>query len=131
MGDIDRAILAAWERVKPVLLKDPEELARRLARRRKPLLLRPARAWCLAVRANDSRIDPFWAVMVPEDAAYPGRADLYREHIVTIDAKFVRKLCGAVELWAWENRGTRAAAKLGTKLSSMHRSRKQGKFKCE
>jgi DNA-binding NarL/FixJ family response regulator len=49
-------IADAWERIRPKLLDDPHELARRLARRRKPLLMRPPRAWCIAIRASDHRL---------------------------------------------------------------------------
>jgi hypothetical protein len=58
MGDLDSAILTAWARIRPILQSDPDELAARLARRRSQLLLRPPRAWCLAVRATDRRL-PF------------------------------------------------------------------------
>src|SRR5690349_20200874 len=59
MDDIETAILDAWfDRVFPILQRDPRELARRLARRRSATLNRPPRPWCVALRANDARLTP-------------------------------------------------------------------------
>src|SRR5437867_3468914 len=58
MTDLDEAILNAWQKLRPRILSDPHELARRLSRRRNSLLSRPPRAWCLAIRASDHRITP-------------------------------------------------------------------------
>src|SRR4051812_36791501 len=71
MSDILELISVAWEKLRPGIEKDPDELARRLARRRAGMMRRPPRAWCLAARASDTRINPASAACVPEDAAYP------------------------------------------------------------
>ena len=53
----------AWKRkVLPLIRKDRAELARRLARRGAGMMRRPPRAWCLAVRASDQRVNPESAV---------------------------------------------------------------------
>ena len=44
MDDVELAIHDAWQRVRPILLADEAELARRLARRRNAGLGRPPRA---------------------------------------------------------------------------------------
>jgi hypothetical protein len=96
--DLLEIIYDAWQTcVKPLIDKDPDELARRLARRRSKLMQRPPRAWCLAVRASDRRINPATAIIVPEDAAYPPSTrgyelEVYREHEVTLDARLLRQL---------------------------------------
>jgi hypothetical protein len=72
MHTLDSAILAAWARVRPILQSDPDELAARLARRRSQLLLRPPRAWCLAVRAADRRLNPLY----PSVALHPARGEI-------------------------------------------------------
>ena len=36
MNDVDRLILEAWEKLGPKIMADPDELAKRLARRRRP-----------------------------------------------------------------------------------------------
>src|SRR5947207_12729928 len=98
VDDVSAAILDAWAEIGRRLKSDPLELAKRLARRRMKTLRRPLRAWCLAVRASDTRITPMSAAIVPEDAAYPGHPELYREHEVTLNAQLLRKLCRPVEL---------------------------------
>lgn len=61
-------MMGAWERVLPVLKRDPDELAARLARRRLGFMTQPWRAYCLAVKANDNRIHPYRALFDPEHA---------------------------------------------------------------
>src|SRR5262245_58524331 len=89
----------AWEKLQPTLARDPDELARRLARRHQGMMQRPRRAWCLAIRAADTRISPGTAACWPEVAAYPGNCyapgllPQYGRHDVTVTAGLVRKLC--------------------------------------
>jgi hypothetical protein len=102
--DLPDLLCTAWQRLQSLLQRDPDELARRLARRRTGIMLRPPRAWCLAVRASDQRIHPGVAACVPEDLAYPRSAcsknylpyHQYGPHEVTIDSKLLRKLCRPV-----------------------------------
>lgn len=68
MNDLDAAIFAAWSDLLPRLRNDPTELARRLARRQLLTLTRPPRAWCIALRATDTRMNTANACIVPEDA---------------------------------------------------------------
>src|SRR3954469_10282581 len=101
MDDVELAILDAWQRVKPRLLRDPSELARRLARRNRALLQRPPRAWCLAVRASDRRLNEAIAAIVPGHATnhhspeHPGQL---LKHEVTITTATLRKLCKPVTI---------------------------------
>lgn len=65
------------------------------------MMNRPPRAWCVAIRANDTRIHSGSAVIVPEEAGhlsghYRGVEYVPREHEVTLDAPLVRRLCAAV-----------------------------------
>ncbi|CAN5520680.1 hypothetical protein BH09PLA1_BH09PLA1_35550 [soil metagenome] len=62
------------------------------------MLTRPPRAWCLAIRAADTRINPFTARIVPEDAAYPRShlaGDARRNHQYPI--AFNRGACTALD----------------------------------
>src|SRR2546423_13650399 len=68
MNDVARLVLEAWEKLGPKIMQDPDELAKRLARRRLNILTRPIRPWCLALRASDTRITPAHWVIVPEHA---------------------------------------------------------------
>src|SRR2546423_190424 len=106
MAELPDLILTAWQQIKPRLLADPDELARRLARRRTPTLTRTPRAWCIAVRASDHRINPATACIVPEKAAYPHSSVApelrpylrYEEHQVTLDAPLLRRLAQPVAI---------------------------------
>src|SRR5688572_6256677 len=106
MDDLEQPILAAWNKIAPRLLSDRDELAHRVARRRRAMLQRPPRAWCIAIRAADTRINPFTARCVPEDAAYPRplvtgdalRTHRYAGHEVTLDAPLLMKLCEPVTI---------------------------------
>src|SRR5262245_6442993 len=73
MADIEDLILNAWSRMKPRLLEDPAEFARRLARRNGRSLSRPPRAWCLAIRASDRRLAAYYPTSTTDDAC-PERA---------------------------------------------------------
>src|SRR4051812_29580199 len=94
----------SWLRILPKIDRDPDELARRLARRHQGMMRRPPRAWCLGVRASDARINPATAVCVPEDAAWPGThrgkgvEPRYAEHQVTLEPTLLRRLCRPVFL---------------------------------
>jgi len=57
MDEVDDAIAAAWERVKVRIADKPAELRKRLARIKQVSLNKTPRARCLAVRANDLRIE--------------------------------------------------------------------------
>ncbi|MEA2707434.1 MAG: hypothetical protein QOF78_35, partial [Phycisphaerales bacterium] len=56
MADLENELHTAWMHVAARLSDDPHDLARRIARRRRAVLVRPPRAWCLALRASDSRL---------------------------------------------------------------------------
>src|SRR5687767_3143982 len=99
MNGVELLIREAAGRVVPLLGED--ELRRRLGRRNRPALLRPPRAWCLAVRAADTRINAYNAAIVPEDAMdphdrdHPGRV---LPHTVVLDKRLLAKLCRHVEV---------------------------------
>jgi hypothetical protein len=135
--DLPALLLAAWQRLQPLLQRDPDELARRLGRRRTGSMLRPPRAWCLAVRASDQRIHPGSAACVPEDAAYPRWAcsknylPYHREgpHEVTIDSKLLRKLCRPVFIERPGLPRSEVAKKLGCAPRSLRWAIHRGAFK--
>ena len=68
MADLESEFHFAWSRVAARFGDDGADLARRLARRRRAVLVRPPRAWCLALRASDARL-PEVATLLPADAA--------------------------------------------------------------
>src|SRR5258705_599728 len=99
MNDVDRLILEAWEKLRPKIMADRNQLARRRARRRGALLTRPPRAWCLAIRASDRRITPAHWVISPEhamDLNHPEHPYEPIEHEVIIRPHALRKYCRPV-----------------------------------
>ena len=85
--DLERNISEAWLRLWPWIKRNPDELGRRLARRRMKSLTRPARPWCIAIRASDRRISAAHWVIWPEhamDLDHPEHPYEPIEHAVTI-----------------------------------------------
>src|SRR5688572_14372402 len=115
MESIDDLIYAAWKRVWPTICDRPEEIAKRIARRRTGELTRPPRAWCLALRANDRRI-PSWC-------------DEPEEHRVRLDADEIKQLCMEVEL----QRETlkEASEKLGSSAANLVTARISGRVRAD
>src|SRR5439155_20524823 len=99
MNDVARLILETWEKLGPKIMADPDELNKRLARRRTPTLTRPPRAWCLTLRASDRRITPAHWVISPEhamDLDHPEHPYEPIEHEVIIRPHALRKYCRPV-----------------------------------
>src|SRR5256714_1281922 len=129
MNDVNRLILEAWEKLGPGIVKDGEELARRVARRRSGLLTRPPRAWCIAVRASDRRITPAHWIITPEhamDLDHPEHPYEPIEHEVTIQTHAVRRYCNPVSFH--REQAGEVAKMLGVSERSLLDARAQGVF---
>src|SRR5438132_6676410 len=99
MNDVARLILEAWQKLGPKIMADSDELAKRLARRRRPVMMRPPRAWCLALRASDRRITPMHWIITPEHATdlnHPAHPYEPIEHEVTIQTHAIQRYCHPV-----------------------------------
>lgn len=130
MENIAALILEAWERVHPTLLADPIERARRISRRRLEALNRPPRAWCIAIRASDTRL-PGWADCRPGHALrlnHPDHPYRYAGHEVTLTARALRVLCAPVYIEPPGEPWTDVAAKLGCHPETLRRAMNQGQF---
>src|SRR3954467_13084538 len=95
-NDFERTITKTWRKLRHRTLSDPAELHRRLARRRLKSLTRPARAWCIALRASDRRITPARWVIFPGhalDLNDPDHPHAPIEHEVTIQSRAIRRCC--------------------------------------
>jgi hypothetical protein len=123
MDDMDRALFEAFSEVWPRLQVDEDELRARLARRRSREMARPPRAWCLAVRASDLRIEPYRMIIVPRYEE--GRVAAEE---VTLDAPALRRLCAPVEIDSAGESITKVAAKLGMSLANLRHARRAGVF---
>ncbi len=108
MNDLDRNLLDAWHRVMERCQSDSMEALRRWQRSRQNTILRPPRAWCLAIRAADTRIGEGVGAWVE-----PGGVEYPDEHEVVLTGESVRALCAPVAL-DWPGISLReATAKLG------------------
>src|SRR2546423_12710292 len=127
MNDVARLILEAWQKLGPKIMADPEELARRLARRRLPIMTRPPRAWCLAVRASDRRITPAHWVIYPEHAMELGHEEHpYEviEHEVIIRPHALLRYCRPFWIAAPGEEVVDVAKRLGRTAAGLWRARK-------
>src|SRR5687767_5235000 len=118
MTDLERVMWEAWERVWPKLKGDPDEMRARLARRRGRMAQRPLRAFCLAVRASDRRINGMRACIVPMWGEGLGVRDRGRraEHVaeeVELDRRLLVEICRPVRVDAWGELVEEVAGKLG------------------
>src|SRR6185295_2193683 len=132
MTDVDRAILNAWEKIRPQLLSNPHELHRRLARRRQSMLRRPMRHCCLALRANDNRINSYHWIVTPQhalDLNHPDHPYTPIEHDVLIATSLLRKYYTPVHFDAWGELVPGLAKSLGCSPSMLHRARLRAFFR--
>src|SRR3954469_23403830 len=131
MTDLDQVIVEAWERIRPRLKGDREELERRLRRRRMAVLQRPMRGWCIALRASDRRITPAHWIIYPEhamDVIHEEHPYERIEHEVTIDARVLRKFCRPVRTDSWGEEVEDVCKMLGVDKATLLYSRQAGKF---
>src|SRR5215208_4621294 len=127
--DLERNISEAWLRIWPGIKKDPDELRRRLARRGMKTLNRPARPWCIAIRASDRRISAAHWVIWPEhamDLDHPEHAYEPIEHEVTIQKHAIRRYCNPASFSRAE--AVDVAKMLGVSGGALWYSRSQGRF---
>jgi DNA-binding CsgD family transcriptional regulator len=129
MDDIHDAIANAWRNVHPKLLANPSELARRLARHESSLLTSPPRAWCLAVRASDRRLDghTFNHPHPPTSAAALATVTHPIEQVV-LTSELLRRVCAPVQLASPGEPLADVAQKLGMTPCNLLGARLAGRF---
>lgn len=107
MDELDVALFEAWDVVSALLKDRPWALARRMERMSRKELRRPVRAWCVALRASDSRIDAHeWRTEWQAHLAYKGK-----DHRLTLTGERLRGLCRPVAI-AWPGVPVPEAAEL-------------------
>src|SRR4051794_11191216 len=106
MDEIELSIRTVWDRIRPHLVNDPSEYCRRLSRLR--ALDHPPRAWCLAVRASDTRLDRYCCA-IPDSS---------RSHELILDKPALWTLCSPVKLDSPGEPIAEVAAKLGVSRGS-------------
>ena len=94
MDELDQALLEAWHVVSERLKNEPWALARRMERVSRKELRRPVRAWCVALRASDSRIGAHeWRTELQGHFAAKGK-----NHFLTLSGERLRELCRPVRI---------------------------------
>src|SRR5262245_58713960 len=91
MDDIAKTLNQAWQRIAPKLDRDPDELRRRLARRRSALIDHPPRAWCLAIRATDTRLASYICSPSHPSTHWPSHTEQ-----ILLDSHALQGLCAPV-----------------------------------
>jgi hypothetical protein len=93
MDELDHNLLDAWHRVFERCKADPGEARRRYLRTLPGSTFdRPVRAWTVAIRASDTRIDH--TCMVPDHGAVCAQA----AHEIVLDGVALQQLGGAVDI---------------------------------
>jgi hypothetical protein len=130
MDELDQNLLEAWHAVSESLQQKPWALARRMERASRKTLRRPVRAWCVALRASDSRIGAHdWRSDSDADRAMDGE-----DHALRLTGGRLRELCRPVTIeypgvtlpkaaallgrdertaWSWVKKGRLIAANPG------------------
>src|SRR6266480_3134916 len=129
MTDLDRAILDAWEKLRPHLQSNPDELTKRLARRRQTMVRRPMRHCCIALRACDQRINAYHWPITPDhaqDLDHPDHPYQPIEHEVLIQTPQLRKFSQPFRLDGWGEEVPYIAKPIGCSPASLDRARRRG-----
>jgi len=95
MDDVDGLLIDAWWRVVEKLKRDPKAAATRFMRTKLDTYRRPTRHWCLALRANDRRLNPMRCYIEPREAI-----ERQAEHTLTLEGDVISELNRPVQI-AW------------------------------
>jgi DNA-binding NarL/FixJ family response regulator len=131
MEDLERAIRNAWLSLRDKILSDPYELQKRLSRRRLKSLTRPPRAWCIALRASDTRINLTNAIITPShalDLDHPLHPYQPIEHEVLLVPHTLRRLCRPVRIPSPGLTVNEVAKLLGVNPKALREARLRGLF---
>jgi hypothetical protein len=129
MEEMKALLEAAWAKVEPTFKHEPWRLQERLARRRSKTFSYTPRAWCLAIRAGDRRLNEM-KFSRRGDVSWEGKK-IRRGHLVHLDAAEVRKLCTPYVI-PKPGLSVRALAKdLGMDLAQVRQAVKSGVFRVE
>jgi DNA-binding NarL/FixJ family response regulator len=128
MHDLDDCIRAAWLRLAPTILNDPHELQKRLARRRQSTLQRPPRAYCISIRANDSRLNQASAIISNLHSPASPVPSAIDAQLVTLDLKLIHALCHPVHIDSPGEDAADVAKRLGCSTATLHHRRFRNLF---
>lgn len=122
MTPLEIALINAWWRLSDHVRLDRAERARREARLTTSTMTRPWRAWCVAIRASDTRIHKYTALIRP----YNDINDYGLPHSVEMDAEEIAAMVKPV-LLDWPGvTVAKAAASLGRSPQTIFKWIKNG-----
>ncbi|MFG0284611.1 MAG: hypothetical protein ACF8R7_09335 [Phycisphaerales bacterium JB039] len=123
MDEVDHALAEAWDELAARLARDPEEAERRAARAAR-VLRHPVSAWCIRLRATDTR-PANWGVINGADLEAAERGEAHDVHLTKW---WIRDLSAPVHLrWPgvdWQV----AAAELGRPPATIRQWIRRGVF---
>lgn len=94
MKFLDHLLIDSWYKVSEELKDKPWKLGRRMERVSRKELRRPVRAWCVGLRASDSRIGAHeWRTELQGHFAAKGK-----NHFLTLTGERLRELCRPVRI---------------------------------
>jgi hypothetical protein len=125
MDDIESSILAAWNRIGPSLHRNRDELRKRIARFR--AASHPPRAWCLAIRASDTRLP----VSILPDSLRQNPDGTFPHFPLTLTREDLRRLCVPIQLGEGKRSVCDVAAKLGVTRGGLLPARVKNLFDTE
>ena len=126
---MELAVLKAWNQKHDWIMAEEGELERRLARRQSASFRRPLRAFCVAIRASDHRVNDYHAEICPRHALTkhgPGHEGRYAEHVVVITDTLVEVACRPFQITAPGEPADHVAAKLGCSVQDVRTLRRIG-----
>lgn len=112
MDELDQNLMAAWDGVQAKLRDDRAARGRRYERGLRKALRRPPRAWCVSIKASDTRIES-------SSFIEPERVAERREHRLLMFGDLTRHLCRPVEIECPGVVYDEAAARLGIDVRTM------------
>jgi hypothetical protein len=123
MDELDLILLKAWDRIGAACRRNRIRALKRSRRRFKGVLTQPMREWCLVIRACDTRINDFTAIIDPPDAY-----ERKEKHTVTLDGALIRRLTKPITI-PWPGVTYReAAATCGREYQTIKNWTRQGVF---
>lgn len=126
MDALDQLLLEAWNRVSARVRRDRVLALKRSRRRLLKQMSRPMREWCLVVRASDTRINDYSAIVEPRRAI-----ERHEEHTITLHGALIKKLTKPVMI-PWPGVTYRKAAQmLGRTDGSLFQWAKRGVFRVD
>ena len=126
MDQLDVILLDAWNRISKRVRRNRVAALKRSRRRFKGVLTRPMREWCVVIRASDTRINEYNAIIEPD-----GAIERQEVHMAVLRGELIRQMTKPVSI-PWPGVTYRQAAALcGREYKTIKNWIREGVFKVE